>query len=162
MTENEHGLSTFEHGTNSQLDDLMTIVNSYDTTNGMSSNAIGAYYHAISGHRETYDFIHETLGAADSESFGGNYGELPPSKLDFSYAHPDTFGIDPDLDSNPPFGNKMSALTMVDWLRRIIMTRGNEEQLFNYEDTKSILYGAESSGLFPGLQFGGMSQSTDI
>ena len=82
------GLPTTENGpTHRGLDDLMTIVASYDTTMNLTSNSLGAYYHAIGGHVAANSTIHNLIGAPTSESFGGNYGEPPPAALCGAYMH---------------------------------------------------------------------------
>jgi hypothetical protein len=178
---NKINLSMFQSSlyTNVTLSDLMTIVTSYDTTKHLSSNGIGAYYHAIGGHQHADDFIHNVLGVSrlSGESFGGNYGEaVPTPPLEYTFTntletnnprkHQIIENIDPDPTPSPPLSNTMSSITMAEWLRRIIFARedrGNVgNQYFNWENSKDILYGASNSSYFPSLQYGGMSMSSDV
>ena len=151
------------------LDDLMTIVTSYDTTHGLSSNEIGKYYHSIGGYKAANDFIHDVLGASSEESFGGGYGEAIPPSLGYNFSTSEEGAsgfvtVTPDGTPSPPISNTMSPITMADFLRRIIFAREDGDGLFEWGDSKSILYGAEKSQLFDDvpIQFGGMSMSSDV
>ena len=171
-------LSMYEIGkeTNVTLSDLMTIVTSYDTTKKLTSNGIGAYYHSIGGHKHANQFIHEILGASSMETFGGNYGEPVPSPpLEYTFTntlynpyhhHQIIQKIIPDPTPIPPLSNTMSSITMAEWLRRIIFSREDKNQInneyFEWENSKNILYGAINSTYFPSLQYGGMSMSSDV
>ena len=176
------GLSTFEVGKaagNSNalppaigLSDLMTIVASYDTTKNLSSNQLGAYYHSIGGHEDANRFLHEVLGAPGTESFGGDYGEAVPSPpLSYHFTTSRTsFGrnvtIPADHAPKPPLSNTMSAITMAEWLRRLVFAREDNgianHSFFQWQDSQDIFYGSDNSSLFPTLQYGGMSMSSDV
>lgn len=164
------GLDSRENGKNLQLGDLVTVITSYDTTHNLTSNALGAYFHAFGGHKLADSFIHSGLGAPADESFGGNYGESPPPALGYKLSAPGAASSPfsepfwPDPTPNPPIPNSMSSLTMAEFLRRSVLTREKSAVpvLNNYTDAASILYGANSSTLFPGLQWGGMSMSSDV
>ena len=176
------GLSTFEVGKvagNSNalppaigLSDLMTIVASYDTTKNLSSNQLGAYYHSIGGHEGANHFLHEVLGAPATESFGGDYGEAVPSPpLSYHFTTSRTsFGrnvtIPADHAPKPPLSNTMSAITMAEWLRRLVFAREDHgianHSFFQWQDSQDIFYGSDNSSLFPTLQYGGMSMSSDV
>jgi len=163
-----------------ELSDLLTIVASYDTTQNYTSNSIGGYYQAIGGHQDADDFVHNVIGAPMGESFGGNYGERPPPGLGYNFTSDSHVyiadAIWPDPTPSPPISNSMSHATMAHWLRRIVMARedaqgkreeahgqeGEERVPFPWGDSESILYGAEESEMFPGLQWGGMSMSSDV
>ena len=102
------------------LDDLTTIVCSYDHLENISSNQVGKYYHEIAGHQNATDFIHDVLKAASEEKFGGNYGENVPKFLNFRFTNgskTDEFIEEsywPDTGSSSNF---MSSLTMAEYLQ---------------------------------------------
>ena len=161
------------------LADLMTIIASYDVNSsrpGVTSNALGAYFHAIGGHAAANDYLHHVIGAEAGESFGGNYGEPVPASAGFTLVpgspprQPVEIPTDPT--PQPPISNHMSCLTMAEWLRRIVCVREEEPRHsgqaaitlapLTWRDSSAILYGAPESSLFPGLQWGGLSMGTDV
>ena len=181
------GLDAVAAGT--PLADMITIIASYDlndTRPGVSSNALGAYFHALGGHQDANRYLHEVIGANANESFGGNYGEPIPSSLSYTLqpglVPTAPVSVPPDGTPIPPINNSMSCLTMAEWLRRIVCVR-NDSSLDTFlirdarfegktqrlaaeptawVDSAALLYGAPSSALFPGLQWGGLSMGTDI
>ena len=55
----------------------------------------------------------------------------------------------------------------MEWIRRIVMFREDPPALhmpggFTWEDSQGILYGSDHSAMFDGLQWGGMSMSSDV
>ena len=165
------GLDASERG--DALGDLMTIVATYDANTsrpGVTSNALGAYFHALGGHAAADDFLHQVIGSDGSESFGGDYGEPVPSSVGYVLRPGGGSGpsqsVAPDPPPQPPIGNRMSCLSMAEWLRRIVCTR--EEAVdgtgsgWEWADSAAMMYGANSSGMFPGLQWGGLSMGTDV
>ena len=56
----------------------------------------------------------------------------------------------------------MSSITMAEWLRRIIFSREDKNQInneyFEWENSKNILYGAINSTYFTSLQYGGINE----
>ena len=144
---------------------MLTIVCSYDHLEGVSSNQVGRYFHEIAGHQNATNFIHEVLKASEEEKFGGNYGESVPGFLNYRFTNGSKLNEYIEQDYWPDetsSSNFMSSLTMAEYLRQIIMTREDKNlNVFNWKDSKSVLYGAEKSEKFEGLQFGGMSMSTD-
>mmetsp|Transcript_10131 Transcript_10131/g.22359 ORF Transcript_10131/g.22359 Transcript_10131/m.22359 type:complete len:418 (+) Transcript_10131:21-1274(+) len=146
------------------LSDLLTVVTSYDANasrSDVSSNAIGAYMHWIGGHEDADRFLRDVIGGDVSESFGGNYGEPVPDEVGYTFQSPQTVKITSGPHPTPTqlISNHMSCLTMAEWIRRIAMAR---EEGQDVADSESILYGAQNSELFPGLQWGGMSMGTDV
>jgi hypothetical protein len=82
--------------TSALLGDLATIVASYDTTQGLSSNAVSSYFHDLGTRQRAHDLLAQTwlalnpnvsgADAAAAASLGGNYGEASPASLGFSLA----------------------------------------------------------------------------
>ena len=64
------------------------------------------------------------------------------------------------------YNNHISALSAVEMARRIVLHREIPENLrvpgLLWDDVQTILYGAETSTLFPGLLWGGMAADTAI
>ena len=60
----------------------------------------------------------------------------------------------------------MSAITMAEWLRRLVFAREDNgianHSFFQWQDSQDIFYGSDNSSLFPTLQYGGMSMSSDV
>ena len=172
-----------------RLGDLLTIVTSYDTLANLSSNQIGAYFQALGGHQAADDLVHSWLGAAAGESFGGDYGEAIPQVLRQTTevravsesAHPGATA--PAVQDPVPaaaISNQLSALTMAEFMRRIVHAREDETSQraqasedagrwnMAWEDSEHILYGgwAQDPSLWgtavQGLQWGGASMSSDV
>ena len=168
LNNNKIGLSSENVESSALLDDLMTIVTSYDETMGYTSNSIGAYYHTIGGYDNAFEFVGNVLGGFEGESFGGNYGEKPKAGLGYNFRNlNDSVQLRGDTESQVSYSNNLSALTMANYMRRLIMTREDNlknttSQNFEWSDVQSILYGAKNSRFFPELQWGGMSISADI
>ena len=165
-----NGATTGEHGM-TPLGDLQTIITSYDTTQGYTSNGLAAYFQNV-GNRSRLDaFVQQGLQQGPSQTLGGNYGEPVPSDLGYKYvdyAVPQdqrVCSVVPDL-SGPVFQNHISAFTAAELTRRIVLFRETiPENRFPGEawtDVQDQLYGADPSLLFPGLQWGGMSTDTAI
>jgi len=165
------GLDATEEGAPPlQLSDLLTLVTTYASEQNAtlpSSNSLGAYFHALGGHAAANSYLHRTIGGADDESFGGNYGENIPVSLGYSL-HPAGGGaataLTPDPTPSPPISNHMSCLTMAEWRRRIVFTReaSNGADGLTWTYSQALLYGAERSVEFPPLQWGGMTQANDV
>lgn len=190
------GLDATERGT--ALGDLMTIVAAYDVNAsrpGVSSNALGAYFHALGGHSRADEYLHRELGASRDESFGGDYGAPVPASVGYMLTPPSDAGSPPldvraDPPPQPPISNQMSCLSMAEWLRRIVCVREDRRPQHSergrpssssspptnasaplvWADSVAMLYGnagahssgADGAGLFPGLQWGGLSMGTDV
>lgn len=167
-----------------RVGDLLTTCCSYDTTLGISSNQIGAWFHSIGGHSHADKVLHQWLGAPSEETFGGDYGESigatrlmnervlvntpsssnPAAEIDLSLEYP---------PPTPAIANHMSALTMAEWMRRIVHAREDDGHINNmfWEDAETILYGGsavapsayvDENGKPVHLQWGGASMSSDI
>ena len=65
------------------LGDLSTIICSYDTTKGYSSNSLSSFFHDLGWRERAHNMVTSWLGQ-ETESLGGNYGEATPSDLGFS------------------------------------------------------------------------------
>lgn len=171
------GSVTGKHGV-TPLGDLSTVVSSYDHTAGYSSNSLSSYFHDI-GWRDrlnglvnstTNNWLGRTAGASP-QTLGGNYGEATPADLTFDVtaatSEPSPPVIAADKDPWPTVhDNTISALTEVELLRRIAQHRETGESMrfpgAEWADIQAILYGAEHSLLFPGLQWGGMTADPAI
>lgn len=157
-----------KHG-NTSLGDLATIVCSYDSTAGYSSNSLSSYFHDIGWRDRINDVVLRSwLGVSTDQTLGGNYGEKTPSDLGFTASESDT-GLECGMEKDPwptVYSNSITALTAAELTRRIALHREVPYDLQfpenEWRDMQEILYGAEVSTLFPGQQWGGMSSDTAI
>ena len=150
------------------LGDLATIVCSYDTTQGYSSNSLSSYFNDIGGRQKLDNELHEWLGAPSDQSLGGNYGEPSPSDLGFEFFE----GTDPSQncqvnpDHTSGLGNYYSSLSAAEMVRRFVLFQDTAPQNrwpnMTYSDSLDVLYGADPSVFFPGLQWGGMTADPSI
>ena len=144
-----------------KVGDLVTSLVTYDD-DPFNSNSLGAWFHDVGGRQRARDLIgHLWLNRPPEESFGGNYGSLPP---DIGYHFMGSDGAElqvvPDLSSG--YSNRLSAATLAEALKRIVLHREEPEQRLPglaWEDVKVLLYGAEDS--MKGL-WGGMTADTAI
>jgi hypothetical protein len=149
-----------KHGT-TPLGDLATVICSYDTTQGYSSNSLSSYFHDIGWRERAHDLVVGSWLNRPDESLGGNYGEATPSDLAFDFSNEeDTCPADKDpwLHKYP---NTYSAMSAAELVRRIALHRDIPDDMkfpgATWTDMQTIMYGAEESALFPGLAWGGMS-----
>jgi hypothetical protein len=144
------------------LGDLVTIIASYDTSKGYTSNGLAKYFGQIAT-SALKNLVQNKLGKK-SETLGGSYG-VPAPAIGHSYS------TSPNrkwcaLKSQIGLGgaNTISVLTSAELVKRIVMHReikpNNRIPGFLWSDAQAILYGAVNSKLFQGLKWGGMS--TDI
>ena len=68
------------------LGDLATIIASYDTTMGYSSNSLSGWFNSIALHFRENDLVQSWLWSlsgitTEPQSLGGDYGEQPPSDI---------------------------------------------------------------------------------
>lgn len=177
------GLTALTHGRLgfTPLGDLATIVCSYDRTKNYTSNSLARYFHDIGGRQQADWLVREWLGARDGESFGGNYGEPTPPDLGFTLTAADpprpqeaangvttqSCALDPD-HSGIVIPNALSALTMVELLKRIVLHRDLPPALrlpgVQWKDVQQELYGSGggTQSLFPTVEWGGMTADTAI
>eukprot|EP01032_Pedospumella_encystans_P009522 gene9522-11200_t len=169
------GSVTGKHGP-TQLADLATVICSYDTTAGYSSNSLSSYFHDIGWRGRINDLVQNWLlvnQKNDAEqTLGGNYGEATPSDLTLdvtsSTASSSSATTCPaDKDPWPiKFPNYLSALSAGELVRRIALHREIPKGLkfpgAEWADMQNILYGAANSTLFPGQVWGGMTADTAI
>lgn len=153
--------TTGNHG-KTPLGDLATIVCSYDTTQGYTSNGLSSYFHDLGWRIRIYELLKKWFPQYPQVSLGGNYGMDTPSDLGFKIGDLCTVARDPRLKI---YQNSLSPLVAAELLRRIVMFKdipeSNRWPDVTYDDVITLLYGAEKSLLFPqGLTWGGMS--TDI
>jgi len=165
------GTTNGKHGT-TPFGDLTTVIASYDTTAGYSSNSLSSYFHDIGWRDHINSLVNDGwLGAtvgATSQTLGGNYGEATPSDLGMTFVSAtDGSTCAADKDPWPTIrDNTISALSAVEMARRIAQHQSVDEELrfpgATWADVQTLLYGAESSALFSGLKWGGMSADTAI
>lgn len=159
---------TFAKNGDTPLGDLATVICSYDHTKGYSSNSLSSYMHDI-GWR---DRIHSLVRNPDwinlsGLTLGGNYGEATPSDLSTKISDGPTHTQQCSAEKDPwptVYSNSLSALAAAEMARRIALHREVDAAFrfpgSSWTDIQSELYGAETSYLFPGLTWGGMT--TDI
>jgi hypothetical protein len=168
------GSVTGKHGV-TPLGDLATVVCSYDHTAGYTSNSLSSYFHDIGWRDRVNGLVNGsthwlgTTHGATQQTLGGSYGEASPSDLTLQVTPAASNAAACAADKDPwptKHDNTISALSAVEMTRRIAQHRDISEALrfpgVTWEDIKSILYGAETSVLFPGLQWGGMTSDTAI
>jgi hypothetical protein len=197
------------------LGDLATVVASYDTTAGLTSNSVSSYFHDLGWRSRAYELATSWLkvsnsAAAASASLGGNYGEASPTGLGFELEDAANMELmtssrlpphlaanaaaaargsggsgagasdqaeqgsscsaAKDSSSDGPYENSLTALAFAEAHRRLALHREvgvNEEYDLKFpnatwEDASTILYGAETSILFPGTKWGGLSTDPAI
>ena len=144
------------------LGDLVSSMHAYDW-DPFSSNSIGRYFHDIGGRARANAMIHEAwLGRPEGETFGGNYGTPSPG-LGYTFEEPGgaTVSIDPDTTSGP--ANHLSSFTTAEALKRLVLHReevGQRLEGLEWEDVKTLLYGAEGSPQYG--PWGGMSAAKAV
>jgi hypothetical protein len=153
-----------QHGT-TPLGDLATIICSYDTTQGYTSNGLSSYFHDIGWRGRLAELVSGSWLNRPRESLGGNYGQATPADLGFTFTNGDT--CQAEKDPWPvKYENTYSALSAAEMVRRIVMHREIPEHArfpsAQWSDMQTVMYGAEYSALFPGLQWGGMSADTAV
>ena len=168
-----------KHGA-TPLRDLMTVIASYDTTAGYTSNSLAAYVGLEVGSIAQLNdtLVHDWLlnGDASSkspplpspQSLGSSYGEKPPSDLESlnftSLATDATCRVHSTAHAYVP--NHLAPLSAVEWLRRLVMHRSTQfpTPRLTWSDVEQLLYGAPPpSKLFgTALSQGGMTVSTDL
>ena len=149
--------------------DLATIVASYDSTAGYTSNALGKWFGAVGGHRRlSRDIVQGWLGRT-GESFGGSFGAAIPADLQpSSFASQESAKTCPlALDLSSPDGNFLSTFTMAELVRRLVLHRELPARyrwpgISSFASIQELLYGARTSVLFPGLRWGGLSADTAV
>lgn len=165
-----------KHGP-TQLGDLATIIASYDSTMGYSSNSLSGWFNSIALHSRENDLVQSWLGSlsgstTEPQSLGGDYGELPPTDI----ALPTSLspGDDPDstcvlpMDTSGPYPNTLSALSHAELVRRLAQHREISPRMrfpnTTWIDIQQILYGTGGGqeSLFPTETWGGMTADTAI
>jgi hypothetical protein len=125
------GSVTGKHGL-TLLGDLATIICSYDSTAGYSSNALSSYFHDIGWRDRINNLVRNWLlvGTNDTtQTLGGNYGEATPSDLSFNVTAAKPHASQPPVcpvDKDPWLtirSNSLSALSAAEMVRRIALHR---------------------------------------
>lgn len=164
-----YGLTSNTTGFNgiTPLGDLATIICSYDSTKGYSSNALASYFHDLGWRQRLHDLINsDWIGTSTEQTLGGNYGEATPSDLSYQLNH---FGTTCTADKDPSitiYSNTISSLTAAELTRRIALHSIIKPSLrfpgLLDVDAESILNGDAKSSFFPNQINGGMSSDTAI
>ena len=171
------------------LADMATVLASYDTTAGYTSNALGGFFNWVGWRERSLRNVEAWLWNGRDragQSLGGNYGEPVPADLDVDPVVLRGDGVaglaakaDPSAAVVP---NTLTPLSAVEMMRRIAMCErlGRKELRFpntTCADARAMLYGPElrpgsalatararsSSVLFPpSTVFGGLSADTAI
>lgn len=161
-----------KHG-RTALGDLATVITSYDTTLGYTSNSLAALFGLrIGSISELNDaLLHDWLLQSQSlpaQSLGGSYGAHPPPDLDSnnftSFANGASCHV--PVVSQQYVANTLAPLSAAEWLRRLVLHRETQFKQPNmtWDDVQVLLYGANpSTSLFGNaLRQGGMSVSTGL
>jgi hypothetical protein len=154
------------------LGDFVTIIHNYNEQH-YESNALARWFENVGGRQNAQDLVHEWLGRPGNESFGGNYGVAAPH-IAYSFSMPDGASVDvtPDDPAQAP-ANNLSALTMAEFLKRLVMHREDASTRLasvQWEDLRVLFYGSaqkhwtlpSESGVVPAAGFGGMSADAAI
>ena len=131
------GSVTGKHGFTA-LGDLSTVVCSYDSTAGYSSNSLSSYFHDIGWRQRANNLVQDWLlgdGMKDKhnvggnstlpQTLGGNYGEATPSDLKFDITA-STTADKCSIDKDPwptIYDNSLSALSAAEMVRRLTLHR---------------------------------------
>ena len=144
------------------LGDLVTLMVTDDAEYpAYSGNSLGGWFEVLGGRHRAVKLIQGWMNRS-AESLGGNYGATPPSDLNFTDFQPSGCSVVPDT-SQTDISNTLSALTMAELVKRVVMARELPAEVFpntSWSDSEVLLYGAADSMLFPGLKWGGMSANT--
>jgi hypothetical protein len=146
------------------LGDLVTIIVTYDYTHPpYTSNGLGGWFEMVGTRDRAVRLIQDWM-QRPNETLGANYGLEPPLDLQFTF-QPGNCTIVPDSPHNGDHSNTLSALTAAELLKRAACVRElPEAQHFpntTWWDSRTLLYGAVNSTLFPGRIWGGMSAISD-
>lgn len=132
--------STIGKQGDTQLGDLATIICSYDSTAGYTSNSLSSYFHDLGWRSRLAGLVTGDWLQAANQSLGGNYGEATPLDLSFMLHGPcDSEGYqlnrthlrfqndctcNANIDPNSQvYENKISALSSVEMTRRLVLHR---------------------------------------
>ena len=91
------------------LGDLASVVCSYDTTAGYSSNSLSSYFHDLGWRNRILDLVTGNWLGRSAESLGGNYGESSPSDLEFDILCSDQTECGAVKDTGSPYVNTLSV-----------------------------------------------------
>ena len=156
------GLTAHVDGT--PLGDFVSSMVSYDD-NPYTSNSLGAYFHNIGGRTKANGLIHaDWLNRPQSESFGGNYGDQA-APLGYTFIEPGgpSWTTQSKPTPNPAISNALSAHTMAEFLKRLVLHREEPQQRLpgiQWKDIRTLLYGANPSAAYG--PWGGMTRDTAI
>eukprot|EP01038_Epipyxis_sp_PR26KG_P011422 gene11422-15306_t len=134
-TTNEYGLDSITYGKHGStpLGDLATIICSYDTTAGYSSNSLSSYFHDIGWRSRINNLVQNWINLNNvTQSLGGNYGEATPSDLSFLFTNNNDKSDQCEADKDPwpvLYSNSISALTAAEMTRRIVQHQNIKDEL---------------------------------
>lgn len=118
-----NGYTSGKHG-KTALGDLATVVCSYDTTAGYSSNSLSSYFHDLGWRDRIHDLVNSDWIGLEGLSLGGNYGEATPSDLSFVLSSVNDKSCSVDKDPWPKvYSNSLSPLAAAEMARRIALYR---------------------------------------
>ncbi len=142
-----------KHGS-TPLGDFATVICSYDTTAGYSSNSLSSYFNDIGWRDRENSLVNSWLGSVavsgvESQSLGGNYGEATPSDLGFDFTQSNGGNCTANKDKTTTvYQNHISAVSAVEMARRLILNREIDDAFkfpgMTWEDTKVILKALDS------------------
>ena len=141
------------------LGDLVTSIHNYDY-DPYSSNALARYFHDIGGRAKANALIHDWLDRPASETFGGNYGQLPPD-LGYTFEAPSGATVTVAKDTTTGPANHFSSFTAAEFLKRLVHHREVPTTRLpgiQWEDLRVLFYGAEKSVKYG--DWGGMTADT--
>lgn len=149
---------------NLTLGDLVTVITTYDTTAGFTSNSLARWFsQSVAGQRELGGML-KAPWLAGNATLGGSYGEPPPqdlSGLNFQGC------VLPARPAPVPIDNSLDLVTAAAWMRAIVLLRDlpEDERVpgLRWDDARTMLYGAPTSeSMFKGATVGGMAADTAI
>jgi hypothetical protein len=115
--------------------------------------------------RRTVEDVLEGVENGVGQSLGGNYGEASPPDLEFNFKGEGECAVQPDL-SGVVIENYVSDIVTAELTKRLVLHSSLPPQYrfpgLEDTDVKTVLYGAETSNLFPGLTWGGMTSDTAL
>lgn len=168
LTNGSLGLDGIVQSKSIPLGDLVTIICSYDTTQGLSSNGAAKYMASLGS--STLEQISTSFLGRDAKTSGlclsGSYGEVIPSTLGYTLCKAGGACCLGKTTPNSCSSNSLSAVANSELLRRLVMgsklLKGNQFPRLAEADRLAILYGSATGSVFPKQKWGGMTADTSI
>ncbi len=144
------------------LGDLVTIIASY-RQDRYTSNGLARYFLDVAGRAAEGVLIHDWLMRPAAETYGGNYGAPTPGDLGYTFteANGDQVTMTPDETAGP--ANHLSSHTEAEFMKRLVAWDDPATRMPDLAkaDVETMLYGPNTSGLYPG-QFGGLAADMTV